>query len=163
MTAHFDVVVLGAGPGGYVAAIRAAQLGLSVGIIEEKYWGGVCLNVGCIPTKALIRNAEIAHLFTSEAKTFGINGEVSFDFGVAYKRSRGVAVSGGWVDVQEKRRSYVKPTATLRWTPRAIPSLSRVRESDSRFGAAVRRECSDAVSAREVPSGSRYNRGAVGR
>ncbi|MET0694632.1 MAG: dihydrolipoyl dehydrogenase [Propionibacteriaceae bacterium] len=91
MTEHFDVVVLGAGPGGYVAAIRAAQLGLSVAIIEEKYWGGVCLNVGCIPTKALLRNAEIAHIFTHDAKTFGINGDVTFDFGAAFKRSRGVA------------------------------------------------------------------------
>ncbi|MEU4167160.1 dihydrolipoyl dehydrogenase [Streptomyces sp. NPDC026665] len=93
MSAHFDVVVLGAGPGGYVAAIRAAQLGLSTAIIEEKYWGGVCLNVGCIPSKALLRNAELAHIFTQEAKTFGIqvNGEVSFDYGVAFTRSRKVA------------------------------------------------------------------------
>ncbi|MDX6321633.1 MAG: dihydrolipoamide dehydrogenase, partial [Propionibacteriaceae bacterium] len=91
MTAHYDVVVLGAGPGGYVAAIRAAQLGLKTAIIEEKYWGGVCLNVGCIPTKALLRNAELAHIFTADAQTFGINGDVSFDFGVAHKRSRGVA------------------------------------------------------------------------
>ncbi|HET8994488.1 MAG TPA: FAD-dependent oxidoreductase, partial [Rhodococcus sp. (in: high G+C Gram-positive bacteria)] len=60
MTSHYDVVVLGAGPGGYVAAIRAAQLGLSTAIIEQKYWGGVCLNVGCIPSKALLRNAELA-------------------------------------------------------------------------------------------------------
>ncbi|MGK5110716.1 MULTISPECIES: dihydrolipoyl dehydrogenase [unclassified Geodermatophilus] len=88
---HFDVVVLGAGPGGYVAAIRAAQLGKSVAVVEEKYWGGVCLNVGCIPSKALLRNAELAHLVTTEAKTFGINGEVSFDFGAAYDRSRVVA------------------------------------------------------------------------
>jgi dihydrolipoamide dehydrogenase len=91
MTAHFDVVVLGAGPGGYVAAIRAAQLGLSTAIIEEKYWGGVCLNVGCIPTKALLRNAEIAHIFNHEAKTFGISGDVTFDFQAAYQRSRGVS------------------------------------------------------------------------
>ncbi|MVA75835.1 dihydrolipoyl dehydrogenase [Auraticoccus sp. F435] len=91
MTAHFDVVVLGGGPGGYVAAIRASQLGLKTAVIEEKYWGGVCLNVGCIPTKALLRNAELAHIFTAEAKTFGISGDVSFDFGVAHKRSRGVA------------------------------------------------------------------------
>ncbi|HEY2204412.1 MAG TPA: dihydrolipoyl dehydrogenase [Pseudonocardia sp.] len=88
---HFDVVVLGAGPGGYVAAIRAAQLGRQVAIVEEKYWGGVCLNVGCIPSKALLRNAELAHLVTQEAKTFGISGEVSFDFGVAFDRSRTVA------------------------------------------------------------------------
>ena len=59
---HFDVLVLGAGPGGYVAAIRAAQLGKNVAVVEKKYWGGVCLNVGCIPSKALLRNAELAHI-----------------------------------------------------------------------------------------------------
>ena len=91
MSDHFDVVVLGAGPGGYVAAVRAAQLGLKTAIIELKYWGGVCNNVGCIPTKSLLRNAEVAHLFTHEAKTFGISGDVTFDFGVAHKRSRTVA------------------------------------------------------------------------
>jgi dihydrolipoamide dehydrogenase len=88
---HFDLVVLGAGPGGYVAAIRGAQLGMSVAVVEERYWGGVCLNVGCIPSKALLRNAELAHIFHREAKTFGISGDVSFDFGVAHKRSRTVA------------------------------------------------------------------------
>ena len=91
MTDHYDVVVLGAGPGGYVAAVRAAQLGLSTAIIELKYWGGVCNNVGCIPTKSLLRNAEIAHIFNHEAKTFGISGDVTFDFGAAFKRSRTVA------------------------------------------------------------------------
>lgn len=91
VTAHYDVVVLGAGPGGYVAAIRAAQLGLKTAIVEEKYWGGVCLNVGCIPSKALLRNAELAHIFTKEAKTFGISGEATFDFGAAFDRSRKVA------------------------------------------------------------------------
>jgi dihydrolipoamide dehydrogenase len=88
---HYDVVVLGAGPGGYVAAIRAAQLGLSTAIVEPKYWGGVCLNVGCIPSKALLRNAELAHIFTKDAKTFGISGEATFDYGVAFDRSRKVA------------------------------------------------------------------------
>src|SRR4051794_23955808 len=88
---QFDVVVLGAGPGGYVAAIRAAQLGKSVAVVESTYWGGVCLNVGCIPSKALLRNAELAHLVRDEAKTFGISGEVSFDFGAAFDRSRTVA------------------------------------------------------------------------
>ncbi|QUF02727.1 dihydrolipoyl dehydrogenase [Actinosynnema pretiosum subsp. pretiosum] len=93
MSAHFDVVVLGAGPGGYVAAIRAAQLGLKTAVVEEKYWGGVCLNVGCIPSKALLRNAELAHLFTHEQKTFGIqvDGTVTFDYGAAFQRSRKVA------------------------------------------------------------------------
>jgi dihydrolipoamide dehydrogenase len=88
---HYEVVVLGAGPGGYVAAIRAAQLGLNTAIVEPKYWGGVCLNVGCIPSKALLRNAELAHIFTKEAKTFGISGEATFDYGAAFDRSRKVA------------------------------------------------------------------------
>jgi dihydrolipoamide dehydrogenase len=88
---NFEVLVLGAGPGGYVAAIRAAQLGKSVAVVEEKYWGGVCLNVGCIPSKALLRNAEIAHIITHEKNTFGITGEATMDFGVTHKRSRSVA------------------------------------------------------------------------
>ncbi|WP_197320376.1 dihydrolipoyl dehydrogenase [Saccharomonospora sp. NB11] len=93
MSEHFDVVVLGAGPGGYTAAVRAAQLGFDTAVIEERYWGGVCLNVGCIPSKALLRNAELAHLFTHEARTFGIqvDGEVTFDYGAAHQRSRKVA------------------------------------------------------------------------
>ncbi|PZG51355.1 dihydrolipoyl dehydrogenase [Spongiactinospora gelatinilytica] len=93
MSTHYDVVVLGAGPGGYTAAVRAAQLGLQVAVVEERYWGGICLNVGCIPSKALLRNAELAHIFTHEAKTFGmrVDGTVSFDYGEAFTRSRKVA------------------------------------------------------------------------
>lgn len=91
MSIHFDLVILGAGPGGYVAAVRAAQLGKSVAVIEERYWGGVCLNVGCIPSKALLRNAELAHTFTHQAEQFGIVGDVTFDYGVAFDRSRSVA------------------------------------------------------------------------
>jgi len=91
MSQHFDVVVLGAGPGGYVAAIRAAQLGKSVAVIEEKYWGGVCLNVGCIPSKALLRNAELAHILTHEKDKFGITGDASMDFGPTHARSRKVS------------------------------------------------------------------------
>ncbi|MFD5156646.1 dihydrolipoyl dehydrogenase [Streptomyces hawaiiensis] len=93
MSSHFDVVVLGAGPGGYTAAVRATQLGLRAAVVEEKYWGGVCLNVGCIPSKALLRNAELAQIVTREAKTFGIKveGSVSFDYGEAFRRSRKVA------------------------------------------------------------------------
>jgi dihydrolipoamide dehydrogenase len=93
-TAQFDVVVLGAGPGGYEAAIRAAQLGKSVAVIESKYWGGVCLNVGCIPSKALLRNAEIVHIIEHQAESvFGITieGTVKPDFSKAYARSRVVA------------------------------------------------------------------------
>jgi len=93
MAKEYDVIVLGAGPGGYTAAIRATQLGLKTAVVEKQYWGGVCLNVGCIPSKALLRNAELAHIFNKEAKTFGIKveGKVTFDYGEAFKRSRRVA------------------------------------------------------------------------
>ncbi len=74
-----------------MAAIRSAQLGMKTAVIEEKYWGGVCLNVGCIPSKALLRNAELAHVFNHEAKTFGISGTATFDFGAAFDRSRKVS------------------------------------------------------------------------
>lgn len=90
---HYDLIVLGAGPGGYVAAIRASQLGLKVAVVEEKYWGGVCLNVGCIPSKALLRNAELANTVQRDGKLFGISGDVSFDFGAAFDRSRKVSDS----------------------------------------------------------------------
>lgn len=89
MAKDFDLVVLGAGPGGYVAAIRAAQQGLKVGIIEKQWWGGVCLNVGCIPSKALLHNAELAHIVKHRAAEFGFEfGEVKADFSVAFNRSR---------------------------------------------------------------------------
>ena len=93
MSSHFDVVVLGAGPGGYTAAVRASQLGLKVAVIEERYWGGVCLNVGCIPSKALLRNAELAQIVTRESEMFGIHSDapITFDYGVAFDRSRTVA------------------------------------------------------------------------
>ena len=88
---HFDVLVLGAGSGGYVAAILAAQLGLSAAIIEERYWGGVCLNVGCIPSKALLRNAELAHVLAHDKAKFGIEGDATMSYGPTHKRSRQVA------------------------------------------------------------------------
>ncbi|MBY8879718.1 dihydrolipoyl dehydrogenase [Actinacidiphila acidipaludis] len=93
MQTDFDVVVLGSGPGGYVAAVRAAQLGLRTAIVEGRYWGGVCLNIGCIPAKALLRNAEVARLITEDAEKFGvrISGDVSLDYRSAYERSRTVA------------------------------------------------------------------------
>ncbi|CCH72363.1 Dihydrolipoyl dehydrogenase/lipoamide dehydrogenase, E3 component is part of three enzyme complexes [Nostocoides australiense Ben110] len=87
----FDVVVLGAGPGGYVAAIRASQLGLKAAVVEKKYWGGVCLNVGCIPSKALIKNAELAHTLTHDKAKYGIEGEVTMSFGPTHARSRQVS------------------------------------------------------------------------
>jgi dihydrolipoamide dehydrogenase len=92
MAKDYDVVVLGAGPGGYVCAIRCAQLGLKVAIIEKQWWGGVCLNVGCIPSKALLHNAELAHIVNHRAEDFGFKfGTVEMDYGVAFKRSRQVS------------------------------------------------------------------------
>ena len=88
---QFDVVFVGTGPGGYVSAIRAAQLGLNVAAVEDDRPGGVCLNWGCIPTKALLRNAEVLHL-VNRAADFGITtGDVKADYGEAVKRSRNVA------------------------------------------------------------------------
>ncbi len=89
--ADFDLVVLGAGPGGYVAAIRASQLGKKVAVVEKQYWGGVCLNVGCIPSKALLKNAELSHTLTHDKAKFGIEGDVTMSFGPTFKRSRQVS------------------------------------------------------------------------
>ncbi|HWM85487.1 MAG TPA: dihydrolipoyl dehydrogenase [Kofleriaceae bacterium] len=89
--ASFDLVVIGSGPGGYVAAIRAAQLGLSVACIERESLGGICLNWGCIPTKALLRSAEVLDL-ARRAREFGVIAkDVSYDFGAMVERSRGVS------------------------------------------------------------------------
>jgi dihydrolipoamide dehydrogenase len=89
--AKYDLVIVGTGPGGYVCAIRAAQLGLTVAAVEDDRPGGVCLNWGCIPTKALLRNAEIVHLF-EKAETFGITVQgMKADYAAAVQRSRGVA------------------------------------------------------------------------
>ncbi|MCB5198289.1 dihydrolipoyl dehydrogenase [Loktanella sp. TSTF-M6] len=88
---NFDVIVIGAGPGGYVAAIRAAQLGQKVVIVEREHMGGICLNWGCIPTKALLRSSEVFHLM-HRAKEFGLSVEKpSFDLAAVVKRSRNVA------------------------------------------------------------------------
>jgi dihydrolipoamide dehydrogenase len=89
---NFDVVIVGAGPGGYVTAIRAAQLGLSVAIIDKEWLGGVCLNVGCIPSKALLKNADVAHTLRERGKDFGFSFEnLQLDFASAVKRSRQVS------------------------------------------------------------------------
>ena len=89
---HYDVVVLGAGPGGYVAAIRAAQLGLNTAIVEQKYWGGVCLNVGCIPSQgAAAQRGAGAHLHQGGQDRSASAARRRFDFGVAFDRSRKVA------------------------------------------------------------------------
>lgn len=88
----YDVVIIGAGPGGYVCAIRAAQLGLKVAIVDKQWLGGVCLNIGCIPSKSLLKNAELAHTLRVRSKEFGISFDnLKLDYSVAVKRSRQVS------------------------------------------------------------------------
>ena len=106
---QYDVIVIGAGPGGYVAAIRAAQLGKSVVIVEREHLGGICLNWGCIPTKAMLRSAEVFHLM-HRAKEFGLSATgVSYDLDAVVARSRGVAkqLSGGIGHLMKKNKVAV--------------------------------------------------------
>ncbi|UWP90961.1 dihydrolipoyl dehydrogenase [Aliiroseovarius crassostreae] len=112
----FDTIVVGAGPGGYVAAIRAAQLGQNVAIIERENLGGICLNWGCIPTKALLRSAEVFHLM-HRAKEFGLSADkIDYDLPAIVKRSRGVAkqLSSGIGHLMKKNKiTVVMGDATL--------------------------------------------------
>ena len=105
----FDIVVIGAGPGGYVAAIRGAQLGLKVAIVEREHLGGICLNWGCIPTKAMLRSAEVFHLM-HRAKEFGLSATgISYDLDAVVARSRSVAkqLSGGIGHLMKKNKITV--------------------------------------------------------
>lgn len=112
----FDLIVIGAGPGGYVAAIRGAQLGLSVAIVEREHLGGICLNWGCIPTKALLRSSEVFHLM-QRASEFGLKADnVGYDLDAVVKRSRKVAgqLSGGIGHLMKKNKvSVFMGAATL--------------------------------------------------
>jgi dihydrolipoamide dehydrogenase len=115
--AIYDVVVIGGGPGGYVAAIRAAQLGLRVGLVEKEQLGGVCVNWGCIPTKALLRNAEVISLL-GQGKEFGFRvSGLETDFGAAVDRSRKVSerlVKGVGTLMRMNKIDVLEGTATLR-------------------------------------------------
>jgi dihydrolipoamide dehydrogenase len=105
----FDVVVVGGGPGGYVAAIRAAQLGMKTAVVEREHMGGICLNWGCIPTKALLRTSEVYHTFQN-AKAYGLSAEnVGFDMAAVVKRSRQVAgqLTGGVRHLMKKNKVQV--------------------------------------------------------
>ena len=105
----YDVIVLGSGPGGYVAAIRASQLGLKTAIVERENLGGICLNWGCIPTKALLRSAEVLHL-AKTASAYGLKvDKAEFDLEGVVKRSRGVAaqLSGGVKHLMKKNKITV--------------------------------------------------------
>ncbi|MFN2285139.1 MAG: dihydrolipoyl dehydrogenase [Anaerolineae bacterium] len=119
----YDVVVVGAGPGGYVAAIRAAQLGMKVALVEREHLGGVCLNWGCIPTKALLRNAEVARLL-GDGKEFGFSVEnVTLDYGAAIDRSRKISarlvkgvetlMKGNHIDVVWGSGKLTSPTSVV--------------------------------------------------
>ncbi len=89
---EYDLIVIGAGPGGYVCAIRASQLGKKTAIIDREWLGGVCLNIGCIPSKALLKNAEVAHILQHRGKDFGFKATgIELDYGAAVKRSRQVS------------------------------------------------------------------------
>jgi dihydrolipoamide dehydrogenase len=105
----FDLIVIGGGPGGYTAAIRASQLGMKTAIVERENLGGICLNWGCIPTKALLRTAEVYHLM-QRAKEFGLKADnVGFDLEAVVKRSRGVAsqLNGGVKHLMKKNKVTV--------------------------------------------------------
>jgi len=112
----YDMIVIGAGPGGYVAAIRGAQLGLNVAIVEREHMGGICLNWGCIPTKAMLRSSEVFHLM-HRAKEFGLSAEgIGYDLDAVVKRSRGVAkqLSSGVSHLMKKNKiTVVMGEATL--------------------------------------------------
>ncbi|SMO36172.1 dihydrolipoyl dehydrogenase [Paracoccus laeviglucosivorans] len=116
MAQSFDMVVIGSGPGGYVCAIRGAQLGLKVAVIEREHLGGICLNWGCIPTKALLRSAEVFHLM-HRAKEFGLKADgIGYDLGEVVKRSRGVAkqLAGGVGHLLKKNKvTVIMGEATL--------------------------------------------------
>ena len=109
MSEQYDVIVLGSGPGGYVAAIRAAQLGLKTAIVERELLGGICLNWGCIPTKALLRSAEVFH-YMQHAKDYGLAAkEIEADLEAVVKRSRGVArqLNAGVTHLMKKNKIAV--------------------------------------------------------
>lgn len=137
--ADYDVVVIGAGPGGYVCAIRAAQLGKKTAIVDREWLGGVCLNVGCIPSKALLRNAELAHILRKRAADFGLHLEgLTLDYPVAVKRSRqvsdrlvkgvGFLMKKNKIDVHMGEASFTSPT-TLRVLS-SDGSLTELRAKD---------------------------------
>ncbi len=113
----YDVIVIGGGPGGYVAAIKAAQLGQKVACIERESLGGVCLNWGCIPTKSLLRNAELANILTGESKEFGFSFDnLKLDYAVAHKRSRQVSdrlVKGIGFLFKKNGVTHIQGAATL--------------------------------------------------
>ena len=146
MSEAFDLVIIGSGPGGYVAAIRAAQLGLKVAIVERERLGGICLNWGCIPTKALLRSAEIKH-YLDHAGSFGLSaGTVGFDLAAVTERSRKVAgqLNAGVAHLMRKNRvTVVEGEARL-----AAPTRVKVGDRTLEAGNVI---LATGARARELP------------
>src|SRR5262249_41585788 len=127
----FDIIIIGSGPGGYVTAIRAAQLGFKTAIVERAYLGGICLNWGCIPTKALLRSAEIFH-YRQHPKDYGLLAEkVGFDPTAVVKRSRAIAkrLNDGVAFLMKKNKVAVI------WGEATIDAPGRVSVKDSKAEA----------------------------
>ncbi len=128
MADNYDVIIIGGGPGGYVAAIRSAQLGMKTAVVEREHLGGICLNWGCIPTKALLRSAEIYH-YATHAKDYGLtlNGTMSVNVADVVKRSRGVSaqLNGGVGFLLKKNKVDVI------WGEASIPKVGEVKVSKS--------------------------------
>src|SRR6478609_768084 len=127
----FDIIIIGSGPGGYVTAIRAAQLGFKTAIVEKSYLGGICLNWGCIPTKALLRSAEIYH-YMQHAKDYGLSAEkVSYDAKAVVQRSRGVSkrLNDGVGFLMKKNK------VTIIWGEAAIDAPGKITVKKSQVEA----------------------------
>ncbi len=119
----YDVIIIGGGPGGYVTAIRSAQLGFKTAVVENKHLGGICLNWGCIPTKALLRSAEIYH-YATHAEAYGLSVQgVSYDPQAIVKRSRGVSaqLNGGVAGLLKKNKVDVI------WGRASVPKVGTVK------------------------------------
>ncbi len=126
MANSYDIIIIGGGPGGYVAAIRAAQLGFKTAVVEREHMGGICLNWGCIPTKALLRSAEVFH-YMEHAKDYGLTADkFGFDIGAVVQRSRGVSgrLSGGIGMLMKKNK------VDIIWGEATIAKVGEVKVSD---------------------------------
>ena len=154
MADQFDLIVIGSGPGGYVAAIRATQLGMKAAIVERDQLGGICLNWGCIPTKALLRSAEVLHL-AKHAKDFGLKiDKVEIDLEAIVKRSRGVAaqLSGGVKHLMKKNKiTVIEGTASLKKGKPAPTVVVKAKDGKSTDYTAKHVMLATGARARSIP------------
>ncbi|MEE9346853.1 MAG: dihydrolipoyl dehydrogenase, partial [Robiginitomaculum sp.] len=149
----FDVIVIGSGPGGYVTAIRSAQLGFKTAIIEKEDLGGVCLNWGCIPTKALLRSAEVYHNM-QHASDYGLSATPGFDLGAIVKRSRGIAtqLSGGIKHLMRKNKVTVFSGFATLEKGAASPKVIVTNEAGAQTLAAKHVILASGARARTIPA-----------